>query len=76
MDELPVKCLLYTEDQVILAPSTCELKEMATLMNDCVKKRGRQISQWKQKNYEDAELEELLAEDSSQIQKDKQSRIV
>ncbi|GBP47352.1 hypothetical protein EVAR_38953_1 [Eumeta japonica] len=29
MDELSVKCLLYADDQVILAPSVCELQEMA-----------------------------------------------
>ncbi|GBP10182.1 hypothetical protein EVAR_77585_1 [Eumeta japonica] len=29
MDELSVKCLLYANDKVILAPSKCELQEMA-----------------------------------------------
>ncbi|GBP24033.1 hypothetical protein EVAR_10134_1 [Eumeta japonica] len=40
MDDLSVKCLLYTDDQVILAPSACGLQEMVTKVNDFVKKRG------------------------------------
>ncbi|GBP15722.1 Retrovirus-related Pol polyprotein from type-1 retrotransposable element R2 [Eumeta japonica] len=40
MDELPVKCLLYADDQVILAQSTCGLQEMVNKMNNSVKKRG------------------------------------
>ncbi|GBP09618.1 hypothetical protein EVAR_66732_1 [Eumeta japonica] len=37
MDELSVKCLLYADDQVILALSACELQEMVIEMNDYVK---------------------------------------
>ncbi|GBP42050.1 hypothetical protein EVAR_29405_1 [Eumeta japonica] len=39
MDELSVKCLLYAEDQVILAPLECGLQGMSNKMNDSVKKR-------------------------------------
>ncbi|GBP69658.1 hypothetical protein EVAR_49910_1 [Eumeta japonica] len=44
MDELSVNCLLYTDDQVILAPSACELQEMVNKMNDSVKKRGMKVN--------------------------------
>ncbi|GBP87752.1 hypothetical protein EVAR_61940_1 [Eumeta japonica] len=44
MDELPVKCLLYADDQVILAPSACELQELINKMNDSVKKRGMKVN--------------------------------
>ncbi|GBP11772.1 Negative elongation factor D [Eumeta japonica] len=40
MDELSVKCLLYAEDQVILASWACGLQEMVNKMNDFVKKRS------------------------------------
>ncbi|GBP53008.1 hypothetical protein EVAR_80969_1 [Eumeta japonica] len=43
MDKLSVKCLLYADDQVILAPSACRLQEMPNKMNDSVKKRHGQI---------------------------------
>ncbi|GBP42129.1 hypothetical protein EVAR_21133_1 [Eumeta japonica] len=43
MDELSAKCLLYTDDQVILAPSVCGLHEMAKKMNDSVKKRSMKV---------------------------------
>ncbi|GBP59055.1 LINE-1 reverse transcriptase homolog [Eumeta japonica] len=46
MDELSVKCLLYADDQVILAPSACGLQEMVNRMNDCVKKRSMKVSEW------------------------------
>ncbi|GBP28602.1 hypothetical protein EVAR_85801_1 [Eumeta japonica] len=39
MDELSVKCLLYTDDQIIIAPSACELKEMVNKKNVSLKKR-------------------------------------
>ncbi|GBP82605.1 Retrovirus-related Pol polyprotein from transposon TNT 1-94 [Eumeta japonica] len=42
IDELSVKCLLYADDQVILAQSACELQEIVTKMNDSVK---RQVSE-------------------------------
>ncbi|GBP92565.1 hypothetical protein EVAR_56662_1 [Eumeta japonica] len=44
MEELPVKCLLNADDQVILAPSVCWLQEMVNKMNDSVKKRGMKVS--------------------------------
>ncbi|GBP40274.1 hypothetical protein EVAR_83964_1 [Eumeta japonica] len=40
MRELYVKCLLYADDEVILAPSVCGLQDMVTKMNDSVKKRS------------------------------------
>ncbi|GBP48295.1 hypothetical protein EVAR_34788_1 [Eumeta japonica] len=40
MDELSVNCLLYADDQVILAPSACGLQEMVHKMNDSFKKRS------------------------------------
>ncbi|GBP54952.1 hypothetical protein EVAR_50396_1 [Eumeta japonica] len=39
MDELSFKCLLYTDDQVILAPSVYRQQETVNKMNDSVKKR-------------------------------------
>ncbi|GBP08787.1 hypothetical protein EVAR_7356_1 [Eumeta japonica] len=39
MDELPVKCFLYPENHVILAPWVCELQDMVIKMNDSVKNR-------------------------------------
>ncbi|GBP60123.1 hypothetical protein EVAR_31384_1 [Eumeta japonica] len=36
--------LLYADDQVILAPSTCELQTMEIQMNDYVKKRGMKVN--------------------------------
>ncbi|GBP30676.1 hypothetical protein EVAR_75897_1 [Eumeta japonica] len=44
MDELSFKCLLYTDDQVILAPSACGLQEMVNKVNDSVKKSGMKIN--------------------------------
>ncbi|GBP84592.1 hypothetical protein EVAR_68858_1 [Eumeta japonica] len=38
-----VKCLLYADDQVIIAPSACEL-HIVTEMNDSVKKRGMKLN--------------------------------
>ncbi|GBP03759.1 hypothetical protein EVAR_2483_1 [Eumeta japonica] len=43
MDELSVKCLLYADNQLILAPSACGLQEMVK-MNDSVKKRGMKVN--------------------------------
>ncbi|GBP34619.1 hypothetical protein EVAR_19010_1 [Eumeta japonica] len=40
MDNLSVKHLLYTENQVMLAPSACELQEMEIKINDSIKKKG------------------------------------
>ncbi|GBP87324.1 Transmembrane protein 62 [Eumeta japonica] len=39
-----VKCLMYANHQVILAPWACELQEMVTKMNDSVKKRGIKLN--------------------------------
>ncbi|GBP95044.1 hypothetical protein EVAR_64276_1 [Eumeta japonica] len=44
MDMLSVKCLLYADVQVILAPSTRGLQEMVNNMNDSVKKRGMKVN--------------------------------
>ncbi|GBP38528.1 hypothetical protein EVAR_95430_1 [Eumeta japonica] len=40
MHELPVKCLLHADDQVILAPSECGLQEMVNEM----KKKGIKVN--------------------------------
>ncbi|GBP58631.1 hypothetical protein EVAR_38870_1 [Eumeta japonica] len=39
MDELSLKCLLYADDQIIVAASAYGLQEMVNKMNDSVKKR-------------------------------------
>ncbi|GBP40258.1 hypothetical protein EVAR_83948_1 [Eumeta japonica] len=44
MRELYIKYLLYADDEVILAPSSCELPEMVTKINVSVKKRGINVS--------------------------------
>ncbi|GBP89198.1 hypothetical protein EVAR_60377_1 [Eumeta japonica] len=44
MDELSVKCFLYADDQVLLAPSACGLQEMVNKMNDSVKKKGLKVN--------------------------------
>ncbi|GBP52308.1 hypothetical protein EVAR_38454_1 [Eumeta japonica] len=43
-DELPVKCLLYANDQVIRASSACELQKMTNKMNDSVKIRSVKVN--------------------------------
>ncbi|GBP26823.1 hypothetical protein EVAR_81188_1 [Eumeta japonica] len=43
MDDLPVKCLLYADDHVILVPSAYGLHEMVNKMNDSVKERGMKV---------------------------------
>ncbi|GBP74178.1 hypothetical protein EVAR_48227_1 [Eumeta japonica] len=45
LDELSVKCLLYANDQVILAPSACGLQEMLNKMNDSVNKRCMKVNE-------------------------------
>ncbi|GBP79033.1 hypothetical protein EVAR_56648_1 [Eumeta japonica] len=40
IDELSIKCLLYVDDQVIFAPSPCELQKMVNKMNGSFKKKG------------------------------------
>ncbi|GBP13558.1 hypothetical protein EVAR_6905_1 [Eumeta japonica] len=49
MNEQSVKCLLYADDQVILAPSACGLQEMVNKMNDSVKKKGMKVNVGKTK---------------------------
>ncbi|GBP32918.1 hypothetical protein EVAR_20095_1 [Eumeta japonica] len=49
MDELSVKCLLYSDDQVILALSACGPQEMVNKMNGSVKKRSIKTNVWKTK---------------------------
>ncbi|GBP79515.1 5-oxoprolinase [Eumeta japonica] len=45
MDELSLKCLLYADDHVILAP-LCQIQEMITNMNDSFEKRAC-VESWK-----------------------------
>ncbi|GBP81832.1 hypothetical protein EVAR_56302_1 [Eumeta japonica] len=49
MNKLSVQCLLYTDDQVFLASSVCELQEIVTKMNDAVKKKGKKVNVTKTK---------------------------
>ena len=48
MNELPVKCLLYDDDQVILASCGCvhaeQLQGMITLMNEALKRKGMNVN--------------------------------
>ncbi|GBP47653.1 hypothetical protein EVAR_40049_1 [Eumeta japonica] len=44
MHELSVKCLLYSDHQVILAPPVRGLQEMANKVNDSVKKRDMKVN--------------------------------
>ncbi|CAK1595670.1 unnamed protein product [Parnassius mnemosyne] len=44
MAELTVKCLLYADDQVILASSVAELQMMVTLMNRTLKEKGMKVN--------------------------------
>ncbi|KAI5644408.1 reverse transcriptase (RNA-dependent DNA polymerase) domain-containing protein [Phthorimaea operculella] len=41
---LLVKCLLYADDQVILASSAEELQEMVNIMNEALKKKGMKVN--------------------------------
>ncbi|GBP60758.1 hypothetical protein EVAR_41097_1 [Eumeta japonica] len=45
MDELSVKCLLYADNQVILAPSMCRLQEMGLMMEPEGKHRNSIMKQ-------------------------------
>ncbi|GBP70923.1 hypothetical protein EVAR_97770_1 [Eumeta japonica] len=47
-DGRAVKCFLYADDQVILAPSTCGLQDIENKVNDSVKKRESWV--WQKKN--------------------------
>ncbi|GBP56073.1 hypothetical protein EVAR_43836_1 [Eumeta japonica] len=51
MDELFVKCLLYADNQVILALLACGLQEMTNKMNDSVKKKSMKVNVGKTKAY-------------------------
>ncbi|GBP71599.1 hypothetical protein EVAR_10812_1 [Eumeta japonica] len=44
MDELSVKCLLYTDNRVVFALWAREMEEKVTKMNDSVKKRGMKVN--------------------------------
>ncbi|GBP58008.1 hypothetical protein EVAR_32939_1 [Eumeta japonica] len=44
IDELSIKCLLYADDQVILASSAGGLQEIVNKINDTVKKRGAKVN--------------------------------
>ncbi|GBP83108.1 hypothetical protein EVAR_61268_1 [Eumeta japonica] len=44
MDKLPVKCLLYADEQVILAPSARELREIVTKMDESIMKRFMKVN--------------------------------
>lgn len=50
MGELLVKCLLYADDQVLLASSAGELKDMVTIMDEAFKKKGMKINVSKTKS--------------------------
>jgi hypothetical protein len=43
MGELLLKCLLYADDQVLIASSEKELQEMVTCMNDSLKCKGMNV---------------------------------
>ncbi|CAG5039926.1 unnamed protein product [Parnassius apollo] len=49
MGELTIKCLLYADDQVILASSAAELQMMVTLMNRSLKERAMKVNASKTK---------------------------
>ncbi|KAI5640894.1 reverse transcriptase (RNA-dependent DNA polymerase) domain-containing protein [Phthorimaea operculella] len=44
MNYLLVKCLLYADDQVILASSAEELQEMVNIMNEALKEKGMKVN--------------------------------
>ncbi|GBP51004.1 hypothetical protein EVAR_37161_1 [Eumeta japonica] len=44
MDELSVKCVMYADNQVILALSAYGLQEMVNKLNDSVKKRDLKVN--------------------------------
>ncbi|GBP79312.1 General transcription factor II-I repeat domain-containing protein 2A [Eumeta japonica] len=55
MDELSVKCLLYADDQIILAPSVCGLQDMVNKTNDSLKKVSMKLNVGGKKQKVDAE---------------------
>ncbi|GBP77772.1 hypothetical protein EVAR_98466_1 [Eumeta japonica] len=55
MNKLSMKCLPYVNDQVILAPSVCELQEMVIKVNDFVKKRHTKVNVSKTMVFEKGE---------------------
>ncbi|GBP35882.1 hypothetical protein EVAR_23131_1 [Eumeta japonica] len=44
MGELSVKSLLYTDDQIILAPPACEVQTIVLKLNKFVKERGMKVN--------------------------------
>ena len=44
MNELSVKYILYTDDQVLLASSAEQLQGMVTLMNEVFKRKGMNVN--------------------------------
>ncbi|KAI5644400.1 reverse transcriptase (RNA-dependent DNA polymerase) domain-containing protein [Phthorimaea operculella] len=44
MNDLLVKCLLYADDQVILASSAEELQEIVNIMNEALKEKGMKVN--------------------------------
>ena len=44
MNELLIKCLLYADDQVLLASSANELQKMVTIMNVALKRKGMKVN--------------------------------
>ncbi|XP_026317751.1 uncharacterized protein LOC113228612 [Hyposmocoma kahamanoa] len=49
MGKSNIKCLVYSDDQVILAPSEGELQKMLDIMNESFRKRGMKINAEKTK---------------------------
>ncbi|GBP37417.1 hypothetical protein EVAR_16322_1 [Eumeta japonica] len=44
MDELSVKCLLYADDEVIIAPTVCDLQAMCSWVNEIDSNNYRTLS--------------------------------
>ena len=49
MNGTQIKCLLYADDQVILASSALELQEMMSVMNDDFVRKGMKVNVTKTK---------------------------
>jgi exonuclease III len=70
MDELRVKCLLYADDQVLLASSAGELQDMVTLLNGEFEAKGMKVNASKtkvmifEKNEEMTACEILIGDES------------
>ncbi|KAI5632627.1 reverse transcriptase (RNA-dependent DNA polymerase) domain-containing protein [Phthorimaea operculella] len=62
-NDLLVKCLLYADDQVILASSAEELQEMVNIMNEALKEKGVKVNVSKTKKiYKIFEKEDSTTE--------------